>query len=259
VPLLELKAVVKHFGGIRALDRVSMKIDKGEIVGLIGPNGAGKTTLFNVVSGFYRPSEGRIVFKGEDITRLKPFQIASRGLTRTYQETNLFHDFSVEENVLIGCHLRPEIGFFEQLFATRTARDKERMIKEKISEILELLQLFPIKDELAKNLPHGYQRTLGVAIALAAEPELLLLDEPFGGMSVEETMSMMANIRKIHEEKNETVLLVEHDMKAVMGLCDRIIVLNFGARIAEGSPDEIQKDKAVIEAYLGVDEDVVLH
>lgn len=255
--LLELKEVTKRFGGLRALANVSAHIRADEIIGLIGPNGAGKTTLFNVVSGFHKPTMGRIFFKGEDITPLKPFQITSRGLTRTYQESNLFYDFSVEKNILIGCHLRPNIGFFEQLFGMSSAIDKGRITNNKIGQILNLLELTPLRNELAKNLSHGHQRALGVAIALATEPELLMLDEPFGGMNAEETRAMMNHILKIHQEKNVTILLVEHDMKAVMGLCDRIIVLNFGEKIAEGSPVEIQKNQAVIDAYLGVDEHVV--
>jgi branched-chain amino acid transport system ATP-binding protein len=257
VTLLELKEVTKRFGGLRALANVSAHIRADEIIGLIGPNGAGKTTLFNVVSGFHKPTMGRIFFKGEDITPLKPFQITSRGLTRTYQESNLFYDFSVEKNILIGCHLRPNIGFFEQLFGMSSAIDKGRITNNKIGQILNLLELTPLRNELAKNLSHGHQRALGVAIALATEPELLMLDEPFGGMNAEETRAMMNHILKIHQEKNVTILLVEHDMKAVMGLCDRIIVLNFGEKIAEGSPVEIQKNQAVIDAYLGVDEHVV--
>lgn len=255
--LLELKEVTKGFGGLLALSNVSANIQADEIIGLIGPNGAGKTTLFNVVSGFYKPTIGKIFFKGTDITHLKPFQITSRGLTRTYQESNLFYDFSVEKNIFIGCHLRPNIGFFEQLFGISSAIEKERIANKKIDEILDLLELTLLRDELAKNLSHGHQRALGVAIALATEPKLLMLDEPFGGMNAEETRAMMNHIVKIHQEKKVTILLVEHDMKAVMGLCNRIIVLNFGEKIAEGSPVEIQKNQAVIDAYLGVDEHVV--
>jgi branched-chain amino acid transport system ATP-binding protein len=257
VTLLELKEVTKGFGGLLALSNVSANIQADEIIGLIGPNGAGKTTLFNVVSGFYKPTIGKIFFKGTDITHLKPFQITSRGLTRTYQESNLFYDFSVEKNIFIGCHLRPNIGFFEQLFGISSAIEKERIANKKIDEILDLLELTLLRDELAKNLSHGHQRALGVAIALATEPKLLMLDEPFGGMNAEETRAMMNHIVKIHQEKKVTILLVEHDMKAVMGLCNRIIVLNFGEKIAEGSPVEIQKNQAVIDAYLGVDEHVV--
>jgi branched-chain amino acid transport system ATP-binding protein len=257
VALLEVKEISKTFGGLKALNNVSFQIEKGEIIGLIGPNGAGKTTLFNVISGFYKPSRGKILFKQEDVTQLKVFQIASKGLTRTYQETNLFKELSVEKNIFIGCHLHPNIGIFEQLFATSSAKLKERTAQKKVDEILELLELTPYKYEIAKNLAHGHQRSLGVAIALATEPELLMMDEPFGGMNAEETRSMMSHIRRIHREKNLTILLVEHDVKAVMGLSDRVIVLNFGGKIAEGLPVEIQKNNAVIEAYLGVDENVV--
>jgi branched-chain amino acid transport system ATP-binding protein len=255
--LLELKEVTKNFGGLSALSQVSAAIQKGEIVGLIGPNGAGKTTLFNVISGFYKPTIGKIFFKEKDITPLKPFDVTARGLTRTYQESNLFHDFSVEENITIGCHTHPHMGFFEQLLGLSSVRKKEAYIQKKVNEILNLLEIGSLRNELAKNLSHGHQRTLGVAIALATEPDLLLLDEPFSGMNAEETHTMMAHILRIHKEKNLTILLVEHDMKAVSGLCTRVIVLNFGQKIAEGSPEEVLKDKEVIDAYLGVDKDVV--
>ena len=255
--LLELKEVTKNFGGLLALSEVSALNQRGEIVGLIGPNGAGKTTLFNIISGFYKPSAGKIYFKEKDITPLKPFDVTARGLTRTYQESNLFHDFSVEKNIVIGCHNHPRMGFFEQLLGLSSIQKKESRIQEKVSEILTLLEIKPLKDELAKNLSHGHQRTLGVAIALATEPDLLLLDEPFSGMNAEETQAMMAHLLRIHREKKLAILLVEHDMKAVAGLCSRVIVLNFGQKIAEGSPEEVLKKEAVIDAYLGVNEDVV--
>jgi len=255
--LLELRRVSKDFGGLRALNRVSGKIGMSEIVGLIGPNGAGKTTLFNVVSGFSKLSEGAVLFKGEDISHLTPFEIASRGLIRTFQETNVFHEFTVERNVLIGCYLNPRVNVFEEIFRTSSIGDKENLSHKKTKEILNLLKLNSLKDELAKNLSHGFQRILGIAIALAAEPELLLLDEPFSGMNAEETGSLMGYIREMHRARNMSILLVEHDMKAVMGLCGRILVLNFGENIAEGSPEEIQKNESVIEAYLGVSDNVV--
>ena len=255
--LLELNKVTKNFGGLLALSQVSAKIGKGEILGLIGPNGAGKTTLFNVISGFYKPSAGKIYFKEQDITPLKPFQVTTLGLTRTYQESNLFHDFSVEENIIIGCHIHPRMGFFEQILRLTSVKKKDRIIHEKVRKILDLLEIRSLKDELAKNLSHGHQRTLGVGIALATEPDLLMLDEPFSGMNAEETRAMMAHIIRIHKEKDLTILLVEHDMKAVTGLCNRVIVLNFGEKIAEGSPEEVLKNKAVIDAYLGVNDNVV--
>ena len=250
--------VSKYFGGLAALRGISTKIQRNEIVGLIGPNGAGKTTLFNVISGFYKPSEGQIVYNSKDITRLKPFEVAASGITRTYQQNNLFYEFTVERNILIGSHIRPKSGIFEDLIGSSSANRKRDAIIRKAHEILGLFQMMEFKDELAKNLPHGFQRMLGIGIALASEPEILLLDEPFSGMNFAETESMMDHIKRIHEEKRIGILLVEHDMKAVMGMCGRIIVLNFGEKIAEGTPGEIRENPAVIEAYLGV-EDVVQH
>lgn len=251
MPLFETKGITKYFGGLCALENVSLSMRKGEIVGLIGPNGAGKTTLFNVISGFYQPSKGRVLFNGQDITNMKPHQVASKGLIRTFQSTTLFSNLSVEDNIVVGCHLHAQISFFDWLFGGSSAQRKEQNVRYRVEEILGLFALTSVKGELARDLPHGYQRALGAAVALAAEPKLLMLDEPFTGMSTKETITIMSQIKKIHQEKEVTIFIIEHSMRAIMGLCDRIVVLNFGNKIAEGTPDEIQANQAVIRAYLG--------
>lgn len=248
--LLEIRNLSKYFSGLEAIGNLDFAVDQGEIRGLIGPNGAGKTTLFNVISGVYRPTSGRVIFKGKDISRLKPHTVTKMGLVRTFQATTLFKNFSVLRNVLAGCHLYSKVNFWGALFNTPVTIKRERDNERKAMEILEFMGLSKFKDELAVSLPHGHQRALGVSVALATEPELLMLDEPVTGMNVEETTEMMGLINKIRD-RGITILLIEHDMKVVMGLCDRISVLNFGKKIAEGSPDEIKKNKDVIEAYLG--------
>lgn len=253
--LLEVKGLTKYFGGLGAVRELDMGIEKGEIRGLIGPNGAGKTTVFNLVSGVYSPTKGKVFFKGAEITGRRPDQIAHKGLTRTFQQTTLFHNFTVLDNVLVGFHLHSKIGFWGALFNTPHTRRREKALKERAMEILDFLGLAAMKNELAKSLPHGHQRALGVAIALATEPELLMLDEPVTGMNPEETTVMMDHIGKLRE-RGITILLVEHDMRAVMGLCERITVISFGRKIAEGTPDEIKNNPEVIEAYLGGEEHV---
>ena len=240
----------KRFGGLAAIDGLSFELKEGSIHGLIGPNGAGKTTVFNVISGFYRPTAGRIFYRGESIGGLQPHQIVAKGLVRTFQETTLFQEFTTFENALMGCYLHTKSSMISALFGTQRA--SERASDARTLEVLEFLGLAERRDELASNLPHGLQRALGVAVALTAQPRLLLLDEPFAGMNPEETRNMMDLIQKVRES-GITILLVEHDMQAVMGLCERITVVNFGQLLMEGAPDEIKNNKDVIEAYLGTD------
>jgi len=252
MPILEVHGLSKQFGGLSAVADLSFSVETGEVRGLIGPNGAGKTTTFNVISGFYAPSNGRILYQGENIAGMRTSRIAARGLVRTFQTTTLFHEFTVLDNVRVGCHLGAHTGFLRTLLGRDRAL--EQAARDRALEILAFFGLEGLRDELAMNLPHGLQRALGMAVALAAQPRLLLLDEPFTGMNPEETRHMMDLVRKVREQ-GITLLLVEHDMQAVMGLCDRITVLNFGRLLAEGSPDEIRRHPEVVEAYLGAADD----
>jgi len=248
--LLEIRNLSKYFSGLEALSNVDFAIDQGEIRGLIGPNGAGKTTLFNVISGVFHPTSGRVIFKGGDIAGLKPHVIAKMGIVRTFQASTMFKNFSVLRNVIAARHIYSKVNFWGAVFNTPATREREKENEKKAIEILEFMDLSEYKDELSVSLPHGHQRALGVSIALAAEPELLMLDEPVTGMNDEEIVRMMSLIKKI-QDTGVTVLLIEHHMKAVMNLCERIVVLDFGKKIAEGSPDEIKENEDVIKAYLG--------
>jgi branched-chain amino acid transport system ATP-binding protein len=247
MPLLEARNLTRYFGGLAAVNHVGLTVDEGEIVGLIGPNGAGKTTFFNLLSGFLRPTAGTIAFGGEDITRFRPHQVAGRGLVRTFQLTTLFQDMTALENVLLGMHLHSRLGLRHVLFSRHVFLPAEVAHSR---EILEFTGLAAHADHLARNLPHGHQRVLGIAMALAARPRLLLLDEPVTGMNLEESGRVMALVKTIRD-RGTTILLVEHNMKAVMGTCERIVVLNFGQKLAEGTPAEVSTSSAVIEAYLG--------
>ena len=244
--LLEIDNVSRHFGGLVALDELSFGVDTGEIVGLIGPNGAGKSTLFNVVTGFFPPTKGKVIYKGKDISGHKPHQIASRGLIRTFQLTVLFPEFSVLDNVLIGSHLKSSMG--KALFSRSRVPESEM---RRADDILEFTGLAPLRDYKAGDLPHGNQRVLGVAIALGADPEVLLLDEPVTGMNLDEIKMMTDLVRALQAERGITVVIVEHNVKTVMDLCKRVVVINFGKKIAEGTPDEVRRNEDVIEAYLG--------
>lgn len=254
--ILETQKLCKNFSGLAALSYVDFTIEKGEIRGLIGPNGAGKTTLFNVISGYYKPSSGKVLFDGKDITGLKPNVTAGFGLVRTFQATILFHEMTVLQNVSLGFHLPVKPSFFSSLINTPYNRRQNQEIYKKALELLEFMELDTVKDELAKNLPHGNQRTLAILISLAANPKLLLLDEPFTGMNPKEKLDMMNRTRRIREQMNTTIIIVEHDMKAIFELSDRITVLNYGEKIAEGLPQEIVENRRVVEAYLGMDEGV---
>ncbi len=246
--LLELTGIGKNFGGLAALGGVDLTVEEGEILGLIGPNGAGKTTLFNVISGVLPASAGRIVYDGTDITRWSLHRIARHGLVRTFQQTELFMEMTVLENVQVSARAHSGISF-------RRMSSREAARRMSVHEIVELVGLSDLADEQAENLPHGYRRALGIALALAAAPSLLLLDEPLTGMDAGETEAMVSTIERIRA-RDTTVMLVEHNMRAVMRCCDRIAVLDFGKLIAEGPPQQIQNDPRVIDAYLGADEDI---
>jgi branched-chain amino acid transport system ATP-binding protein len=247
--LLEIKGLTKYFGGLAAVVQFDMVVNEREIVGLIGPNGAGKTTIFNLVTGVLQPTKGKLTFEGEDITAQKPHVIADRGIGRTFQLNPLFTDFTVLQNVVASFHLRPRSSLFDAYFNTATYRRNEAYISEQSLEILQLVGLDKVRDELAKNLPHGYQKMLGLARALAVKPKLLLLDEPLGGMNPEEIEFTMTAIRKT-QQQGVSIVLVEHNMR-IMELCDRVIVINFGQKICEGLPKEVRENKDVISAYFG--------
>jgi len=257
VALLEIKNVGISFGGLRAVSNVNAALEPGELIGLIGPNGAGKTTLFNMLTGVYKPTEGDILFEGKSIAGLKPYDITKRGVARTFQNIRLFKELTVLDNVKIPYHIHAKHSMFASASRLPSHYKGEAEITEKAMECLEVFGLQDKRFELARNLPYGQQRRLEIARALAAKPRLLLLDEPAAGMNPHETHDLMELIHFIREKFNLTVLLIEHDMSLVMGVCERIYVLDYGRVIASGTPDEIKKNPKVIEAYLG--EEVPLH
>ena len=249
--VLRLDHLTIKFGGLVAVNDFNLEIEKGELVGLIGPNGAGKTTVFNIVTGQYEPTSGTVLLEGEDITGWRPDLIAASGIARTFQNVRLFTGMTVLDNVLVSQHLRLRSPFLSAAFRLPNYTREERNVRATAMDLLEKLDLTPFAQELAGNLPYGQQRRLEIARALATNPRLLLLDEPAAGMNPEETTRLMKFICRIRDEFSLTIFLIEHDMRLVMGICERIRVIDYGISIAEGVPDEIQRDPRVIAAYLG--------
>ncbi|MCX8032233.1 MAG: ABC transporter ATP-binding protein [Thermoleophilia bacterium] len=248
--MLQVEDLSKNFGGLAAVSSVDMEVQEGELVGIIGPNGAGKTTLFNLLTGYIRPTSGRVWLYGKEITGKRPHQIAARGMVRTFQQNNVFSELTVAENVRLACHLTCQIRPWEAILHTPSAKHKEQRVNSRVGEILELLGISHLARVPAAALPHGHKRILGIAVALACEPRLLLLDEPLAGMNTTEVDMAVGLIRKLWES-GLTILLIEHNMRAVMGLCQRFVVLNFGKKLAEGTPEEIRNNPEVVRAYLG--------
>jgi branched-chain amino acid transport system ATP-binding protein len=247
--------VTKEFGGLVAVNDVYLDVPRHSIVSLIGPNGAGKTTLFNMLTGLYKPTSGRIVFDGNDVTRSRPDQITSAGVARTFQNIRLFAAMSAVENVMIGRHARMRAGVFGSIFRPPWVRSEEKATRERARELLKYVGLREgVLDQLAKNLSYGDQRRVEIARALASDPNVLLLDEPTAGMNPQESKALTEFMRKLRDELNLTILLIEHDMKVVMDVSERISVLDYGEKISEGPPEEVRTDARVIEAYLGVQE-----
>ena len=255
--LIQVKNITKKYGGLTANNDISFDVSENEILSVIGPNGAGKSTLFKMISSFTPTTSGEVLYRGERISNLKPHIVARKGIVRTFQETTIFKNMTVHESVVVAQHLRAKASLAGYFWGSKTAQEDVSNFGKYADELLEFLGMSEISNEQASNLPQGNLRALGIAIGLATAPKVLLLDEPFAGMNHDETMNMVNLVRSVRDERGVTIMLVEHDMPAVMNISDRIVVLNFGEKIAEGTSSEIQNNEKVIEAYLGSADDEI--